>query len=183
MSLNIIDQLKLDHELALSALNVMAGFCFHLERDEAVDLQKMTDLIDFFSAYIDGIHHLKEELFLFPFIEDCGFPKDSGPLSVLLSEHEKGREFLKFMRVILQAPLENDEQKRRLIFFARNYIGLLTDHIMKENNVLFPIAENILNSEQIKKIDFELEKANLNMSYTDKLIDSQRFIRQLGHSI
>ncbi len=46
---------------------------------------------DFIKGFADGCHHRKEEGVLFTAMVDNGLPLESGPIAVMLAEHEQGR--------------------------------------------------------------------------------------------
>ena len=67
----------------------------------------------------------------------------------MLKEHQQGREYVVKMKAALARYLDDDRAAvRDLIKTARAYITLLNQHIDKENNVLFPIAEKNLSDEK-----------------------------------
>ncbi len=77
-----------------------------------------------------------------------GVSRESGPIGVMLKEHQQGREYVAKMKAALARYLDDDrEALREFIKNARAYISLLNQHIEKENNVLFPIAEKNLSDE------------------------------------
>ena len=54
---------------------------------------------------------------------------------------------------------EGDEPAhRQFVENARNYVRLLSQHILKENNVLFPMADQRLSDEQQQNITREFER-------------------------
>jgi hemerythrin-like domain-containing protein len=57
-------------------------------------------------------------------------------LAPFLAEHGEGRGYLR----VLAEPGPGDQRARA----ARRYVGLLRDHIEREDEVLFPIAEALL---------------------------------------
>ena len=63
----------------------------------------------------------------------------------MLHEHDLGRNFVKGME---QALKENN--KAKVIENARGYAQLLQEHIYKEDNILYPMADEALN-QQIQK--------------------------------
>jgi hemerythrin-like domain-containing protein len=84
-----------------------------------------------------------------------GFPLHGGPIAVMLSEHEAGRAFIRGMAEGAAKVGRDPAAARQLVENGRGYIGLLRAHIHKENNILFPMADNILSPED----QAELEKA------------------------
>lgn len=74
-----------------------------------------------------------------------GFPKEHGPIAVMLSDHVEGRSHV---AVLVGAGEGNgpltDEERREVTRHAFIYIPLLRAHIQKEDNVLYPMAANAL---------------------------------------
>jgi hemerythrin-like domain-containing protein len=65
----------------------------------------------------------------------AGVPADGGPIAVMLEEHAEGRALL--------ATMYTGEPADQAAA-ARRYIRLLRDHIDKENGVVFPLADAVL---------------------------------------
>ena len=81
---------------------------------------------------------------MFPIIEQGGIPRE-GPTGVMRIEHEQGR---KFVKALVEA-VERYEQGYRnakscIVENARGYTRLLTQHIPKEDDILYPLADIIL---------------------------------------
>lgn len=131
--------LRHEHEVILRALALLERLGRRLEVGESVDETVLAWLCDFFSTFADRCHHGKEEQHLFPALERQGVPREGGPLGVMLYEHEQGRAFLRAMR-------EGNDQAIAEAISA--YVELLRAHIDKENNVLFPLAEQVLPHEE-----------------------------------
>ena len=76
-----------------------------------------------------------------------------------LAEHEQGREYTRRMLEATQR-LENGDDSARfdIIRNARHYATLLRQHIAKEDNILFPMADQVIPPEQQSTVakDFEL---------------------------
>jgi hemerythrin-like domain-containing protein len=102
-------------------------------------------LLDFFRGFTDKCHHSKEEKHLFPMLEKRGMTHYSGPIAVMLTEHNEGRQRLANIAGLLPVAKINDKGAIKSI--AENlseYVTLLLSHIEKENKVLFPMADRIL---------------------------------------
>ena len=95
----------------------------------------------FFQQFADQCHHAKEEDVFFTLLTQRGIPEQSGPIGVMLHEHGLGRDCVGRMRQASQAqPLD----ARTFADAARQYTPLLRQHIFKENNVLFRMAEQVM---------------------------------------
>ena len=98
----------------------------------------------FFSDFADGAHHDKEERLLFPAMEAAGLPSNAGPTFVMRQEHELGRARVRAMKAALDAsPPDLAAFGREAAAFAH----LLRDHIAKEDQVLFPMADQLIDAE------------------------------------
>ena len=135
------DLLYAEHRIIETVLHVVDGLARRARAGEDIDLGDARDAIDFIASFADRCHHGKEEAELFPAMERCGLPRDVGPTAVMRAEHDEGRAHVRAMRTAAQAtPFD-------AATFARHggaFVLLLRDHIVKEDQVLFPMAEQML---------------------------------------
>jgi len=102
-------------------------------------------LFDYLRNYVDRCHNQKEEQHLFPLVERRGVPRQSGPLAVMLAEHERARELLARLEPQVAAYVAGDRAGLdALRATLREYIALCKDHYWKENDVLFPMAARVM---------------------------------------
>jgi hemerythrin-like domain-containing protein len=147
--------LENDHFYILRLIDVMEKMALtshanviHLET--AVSLTK---------NYADAFHHAKEENLLFPLMETKGFSPNQGPVAVMLSDHVQGRNYVKAMAEEIENYKKGD--KASLVGIYENmhgYIVLLRNHIAKENNVLFRMADNVLSENEQQELLKEFAK-------------------------
>jgi len=70
---------------------------------------------------------------------------DSGPIAVMLVEHSEGRRLFSHIDGLLPAAKQGNQGAIMAIGETlAAYVNLLENHIAKENNVLFPLAERLL---------------------------------------
>jgi len=135
------DSLKHDHrviEKVLAALERLAGA-------SEIRLDVWKKAIDFLKIFADRCHHLKEEKILFPALEERGIPREGGPIGMMLAEHEEGRGYVRKMAATLAlAEQDSKEATTALRETARKYLRLLREHIQKEDEVLFEMADGVL---------------------------------------
>jgi hemerythrin-like domain-containing protein len=145
-----IEDLKQEHDAVKTTLKILDRICSEAEKTgEIPNPDHLDQLIEFFRIFVDKCHHGKEEALLFPALEEVGVSREGGPIGVMLKEHQQGRDLVAKMNAALSHYAEgNREAIRDLIQNARAYITLLNQHIDKENNVLFPLADRHLPREK-----------------------------------
>jgi hemerythrin-like domain-containing protein len=129
-----------------------------VHNDQAAGPEFFSAAADFASGFADGCHHRKEENVLFKAMSASGAPVQGGPIGVMLSEHEQGRQLIRAMRSGA-ADWKNGLETGRAetLKAASQYVFLLRQHIAKENNILFPLADRLipLNDQEQVTEDFE----------------------------
>lgn len=162
--MNATEQLRAEHDGILTMLEILEEICERMTAGKKANLDHLEKIVEFLSVFADQCHHGKEEGLLFPALEKAGIPREGGPIGVMLTEHDHGREHIRNMRKALAELKEGREGEERFVEAATGYIELLRNHIQKENNVLFIMAEKSLSeSEQESLLDqFEtLEKEKI----------------------
>ncbi len=133
--------LRDEHQLILKVLDILERLVEQGDRGEW-DLEAFGDCVTFFRLFADACHHGKEEDLLFPELEARGMPKHEGPIAVMLFEHKQGRALVGQMAQALSVAGDGEvEPLARLEGAARAYLQLLRGHIHKEDNVLFNMAD------------------------------------------
>jgi hemerythrin-like domain-containing protein len=115
--------------------------------------------LDFFSHFADQCHHFKEEQVLFPAMEGRGIPRDGGPIGMMLMEHEEGRAYVRAMlSAIPLVEAKNEVAKEILFDKAKAYLRLLKDHIQKEDEILFRMADDVIPADEQRQLLRSLEE-------------------------
>jgi len=102
------------------------------------------DILEFLNDYMDRFHHQKEERFVFP----SAFT-NSGELETitnnLLNDHEKARALLSRMNASVDkgSIIEMEE----FIEAGLDLVKHVTDHITQEEDVAFPLFEEVISIE------------------------------------
>ncbi|MBI4231710.1 hemerythrin domain-containing protein, partial [Candidatus Peregrinibacteria bacterium] len=91
-----------------------------------------------------------EEEILFPELKPI-VGEESGPVVCMLDEHRHEKELLDVLRKNV-AEKPSEETKKAITNAGYAIIDLLTKHIWKEDNVLFPMAESVLSAETKEKV-------------------------------
>jgi hemerythrin-like domain-containing protein len=118
-----------------------------------LDLPAANDAIAFFRNFADRCHHGKEETHLFPALEAKGFPRDGGPVGVMLYEHDQGRGHVCGMDENAEAAAAGvSASLAQFIEHAEAYVVLLREHIYKEDHILFPLVDRTLNDDDQQRL-------------------------------
>ena len=116
------------------------------------------DACEFIQGFADEFHHMKEENVLFETLVQYGMPRNGGPIAVMLAEHDQGRAFARGLRTAAERWAGGDAAARAdVVDHAQAYVDLLRQHIAKEENVLFVMAEQFLplDAQELVLADFE----------------------------
>lgn len=109
--------------------------------------------------YVDPVHHGKEEEILFATMVEHGFPRQFGPIAVMLDEHEQARALVHQLEDLAKpGGAWGDQQRAAAADTARAYAGLMRQHVHKENEVLYPMAESRLNGAVMDAIGARFEQ-------------------------
>ena len=150
---NCIEELKADHQEILKEL----GLLEQALKESAVDKKQVESFLRFTETFAEPHHH-KEEDVLFPELEKKGIPNEGGPIGMMLMEHTTKREYVKNLKKALDENNEDEMKKNALAI-----VSLLGEHIYKEDNILYPMAEDVLSEDDMSKLSHrceELSKTN-----------------------
>jgi hemerythrin-like domain-containing protein len=137
--------LRKEHDAILRMLDATEHVAQSLAAGASIPPHILSDSIEFFRLFADRCHHGKEEELLFPALEKKGMLRSGGPIGVMLMEHDSGRTLIAEMAEAAKAYESGDrEAGLKWANAAMSYSRLLRDHIAKEDNVLFVMAERLL---------------------------------------
>jgi hemerythrin-like domain-containing protein len=132
-------------ELVIDCLEEMTNRAMTAGR---LEKEPAEQAVAFIKGFADGCHHGKEEARLFPAMEAKGMPREGGPIGVMLHEHKVGRTHVQGMTLHLEKAAAGDGAAlSAFASHARGYAELLRQHIMKEDQILFPMAERMMTDE------------------------------------
>ncbi len=146
--MNAIEELVNEHEAIRLTLKILDRICNEIDHSRSIpNPADLEQLLEFFGVFVDRCHQSKEEDLLFPALEAVGISRTGGPIGVLLEEHEQGRQHVARMKRGLSDYRNGDPRALSTVNNeARAYIDLLSRHIQKENQVLFPLAARHLSA-------------------------------------
>ncbi len=143
-----IEDLRHEHEAILSALRILAKMTAEVGGDRQTVQEDRRSFIGFLKEFADKCHHGKEEGFLFPAVAAAGIPDAAGLIDELLAEHVQGRGLIREMETAASGAADSTG----FAGAAAGYAELLTRHIGKENDRLFPAAEQGLSKAALDRL-------------------------------
>ena len=170
--------LRRDHDLIEKAIKAMEATIQLLNDGRQIPESILNQVIDFSKNFTDVCHHSKEENVLFPALEQAGMPKNMGPIAMMLMDHERSREIGSHMEESAKEYL-GSQNPTNLISYMKQYVEHVTEHLWKENNRLFMMAEARLQytSAKVDKdlVHFEeskLKETGKTREHYEKLVDN-----------
>jgi hemerythrin-like domain-containing protein len=149
-----------EHRIIERVVTALEEAVAKMERGQTVRTGFFLDAAEFIRGFADGCHHRKEEGILFPAMMGHGFPMTTGPLAVMLAEHEQARGHARAMREAAEALGRGDRAAAdHVAASARAYATLLRQHITKEERALFPMAESAITAAKHAPLAAELEQS------------------------
>ncbi len=134
------ESLRRDHELIEKVIKAMQSTIELLNDKKQIPESILLPVIDFSKNFTDVCHHTKEEKSLFPALEEAGMPTTMGPIAMMLLDHQRSREIGNEMEKSAKEYLSSGNSEK-LIADMQLYVDHITEHLWKENNKLFMMAE------------------------------------------
>lgn len=131
-----------EHRVIEQVIGCVEKMAAIAEATGRLNVEHGRQVVEFIRHFADHCHHAKEEDQLFTLMQERGFSVEQGPIAVMLDEHETGRYHVRGMEEALNA-YEGGDKCSALKFssHARAYAELLTSHIVKEDFILYPMAD------------------------------------------
>ena len=136
-------QLSVDHRNAARLLSLMDRELEHLRETDLADMDLLRDIMGYMTTYPDKVHHPLEDLMFKSLVERE--PQASGPVERMQVEHEelarRGKSFLESLELIVDGSMV---EREALVDAGQQYSTMLRNHMLYENETLFPLAEQSL---------------------------------------
>lgn len=136
-----------EHKNILKVIGAVLKRCDEIDSGNDLDEDFFAKVVGFIRNYADKFHHAKEENILFMELNKDGVLEHCNPVGQMLHEHDLGRGFVKGVEEGLR-----NKNKEEIAKNARGYCELLQEHIFKEDNILYPMADEALKEETQESI-------------------------------
>jgi len=145
MKTNITQALVDEHKLILRMISLLERNAPRTAAGTYSNWQFYLDGVDFIRNFADRFHHAKEEDVLFEALVKNGMPRENSPIAAMLMEHDQGRAFVQAMETAAREALTGQTNREQIIADnALAYAALLREHISKEDEILYPLAERVI---------------------------------------
>ncbi len=138
--MSLTANLSREHQVVLSRLGELEDALKDL------DLAVLEDVLRFFEVDLP-LHRRKEEEILFPALARH-IGDEGGPISVMLAEHETEKAHVEDLKRAVNELKSGGNAGGAVRSSATAILDLLRAHIQKEDEILFPMAEQFLTSEE-----------------------------------
>lgn len=145
--------LRDEHQVILKVLDCFDVALRRASLEQRLEPGTIGRFVEFFRGFADRCHHCKEEDRLFPCLEACGMPREQGPIAVMLHEHQLGRDHVRAIAESCPAAeAGNPSAFLAVLEHGRAFLELLRHHIMKEDHVLFEMADQMITGPRIVEL-------------------------------
>lgn len=176
-------ELSHEHLSIVKMIGILGKIAERLDAGGTVPPDDPARCVDFLRVFADKCHHAKEEDHLFPEMEKVGVAREGGPIGVMLAEHVEGRKHVAAMAGTL-AGLGAGEKAAARAFAeaARRYGALLTQHIRKEDHVLYPMADARFSEEQQRELEARFAEVEKNIVGEGRHEEFHRLLERLDET-
>jgi hemerythrin-like domain-containing protein len=168
------DVLRDEHRVILSALDVLERAAESVATGGGPPDAWWASAVAWLRQFADRTHHAKEEAALFPAMVKAGVPSEGGPIEVMLDEHRVGR-------MLVTTIAESPGGAR--VNACRAYIALLRGHILKENEILFPLADAVLDEAAVRALRREFEMVEVEQGTIATIAAAEAALQQMEEAI
>jgi hemerythrin-like domain-containing protein len=154
-----IETLMNEHRVIERVLDGLVAFAGEVRRKGTTEKDELARFVTFIREFADACHHGKEEDILFAAMVEHGFPREGGPIAVMLHEHDQGRALVGVLKARAgQGEPWSDADRQEIADVSSGFADLLRAHIHKEDAILYPMAEQHLPPEVIDAVGDACER-------------------------
>ncbi len=137
--------LEEEHHLIQQVVGAMAALADRVFEGQKAEKETLANLVDFMRVFVKGCHHEKEENHLFPLLVKKGVPVAGCPIGALAYEHQTAGKLMADLGAAVDVYLKDPGVMGQFLVSAlRALVEHYPGHIWKENYLLFPMADKIL---------------------------------------
>ena len=146
-----VQKLVDEHKLIKRLLALIPDLCDSVITDLESNKEVVLQSVEFIKQFADKFHHAKEEDILFAYAKG-----NTDILNVMLEDHKKGRYYVKSVLLGLETG-----DASYVTYSLKHYRELLTEHIKKEDEILYPWIEKGMNQAQVDELKIKFDNTDL----------------------
>lgn len=179
---NPIHTLIHEHVTIMKVVDAMDVLRQGLDAGASLDAPLFREIIEFMREFADRCHHAKEEDLLFPAMVGLGVPESGCPIGGLKGEHAQGRDLVTLLEKGVDMHATDSERAREIVVEAvKGVVKLYPNHIWKEDEMVFPMAEKLFNEGQLGHLNEAFEQAEQTLGSDHHLYET--FAEELGQRL
>jgi hemerythrin-like domain-containing protein len=152
------ENLKREHKAIYEVLNIMSRIADDIKAKKVFYTADIDSIVDFLIVFWYNCHNQKEEQVFYPALVKAGIQTDDESIGDITHEHSMGRIYIREMSYSIEnCKIGNAFSCERLVDSLNSYVNLLRFHIQKEEEVLFPKADNVITEENLREISNQFE--------------------------
>jgi hemerythrin-like domain-containing protein len=152
------ENLKNEHKEINELLKIMSKIAGSIKSNKVFYTSDVEDIIEYMEIFIEKSHHGKEEIY-YTKLELYGVLKDTELLNEMLHEHTRSRNYLKdICTCVVNCKIGYTFSGDMLAESLTNYVLLIENHMLKEEDIIFPLADIKLSDENQHEISIEFDK-------------------------
>lgn len=157
-----------EHALIKRCIALMPQVSEYLDVESAEDRKVLSGIADFIRSYADKFHHAKEEEILFKY-----FDENLDILKAMLEDHRQARNHVMNLLDALEI-----KDKDAIVKHLGSYHDLLTEHIKKEDEILYPWMDRNLSVKQVGELFSKFSEVD-EITGNDVVARCKTFVSQL----
>ena len=131
-----------EHVLIKRLVALIPAVIYKIDVGSEQERQLILDVVDFIRFYADKYHHAKEEEILFKY-----FDANLDIIKVIHEDHESARGHVKAVLEVV-----NNRDNNTIVDHLNAYKELLTEHIKKEDEILYPWMDRNLSTHEVGEL-------------------------------
>jgi len=147
-----LEELHQDHVNLAKVLRVLDSQLAEVRAGEHVNLNLLSEIVDYVESYPDLIHHQRENVIFSVYLERCG--GGSGLIEGLMAEH--GRLLGKTHEIrehIQQWWIDSPVPRQRVVAVIEDYLQMQWNHLNLEEEAAFDLLNRELADDDWQRID------------------------------
>jgi len=172
------EELMYEHKAIKLMLDIMNKISDSIKENKVFYTNDVEKIVNYLSVYVDKCHRSKEEVF-FRALLLSKYPTES--IGMIINEHSMGKAYLnEITSCVVTCKLGSSFSCERISDCMINYVQLIQNHMQREENDFFALANKALSDEaqseiskQFKLINDEFVGPDIHTRY-DELLKSMQ---------